>query len=443
MSSRIRFLLPLAAFCLAPSAHATDLAYVKCAVNQDRVWVYESLGSFDVETRLRCGAPVEILSRVKGFVKIRTESGVEGFVADGAFPDLPPLADDSDKPAAAAAQSLAAAAAQRQQAAKPAPVSVAANAPVPSPAMTPEPAKAAPISAAAVISVPTPAPAPAAEPRPAVVATAAPVAPAPMPVKATTPAKHAASAPASSAPAPAAKISTASAKTKSTPAATAKKSDRAFDSAPAAPLVHSAPAAPATPATASAKPSVETVSDSMRETATYVPATAMTDTKELEDSEDYPDTKPQNDSADPACRLFFAAYGIAPSQYKWFAEDRRKEYSQICPAPDVAHVDYVVLFTHDSDSYNYALPVPVHTDHNGFSDFSALTTVDTALMTASEVQKARYEFVWVFRVKRGEFDPARFSARRKPQFTTYVKGSRASARAIEDAFNFVQTQGDH
>jgi hypothetical protein len=440
MSSRIRFLLPLAAFCLAPSAHATDLAYVKCAVNQDRVWVYESLGSFDVETRLRCGAPVEILSRVKGFVKIRTESGVEGFVADGAFPDLPPLADDSDKPAAAAAQSLAAAAALRQQAAKPAPVSVAANAPVPSPATAPEPTTAAP--AVAVATAPTPAPA--VEPRP-VVAAAAPIAPTPGPtlVKATTSAKPAAIAPASSASAPTAKISTASAKTKPAPATTAKKSDRAFDSAPAGPLVHSAPAAPPAPASASAKPNVETVSDSMRDTATYVPATAMTDTKEMEDSDEYPDTKPQNDSADPACRIFFAAYGLAPSQYKWFAEDRRKEYSQICPAPDVAHVDYIVLFTHDSDSYNYALPVPVHTDHNGFSDFSALTTVDTALMTASEVQKARYEFVWVFRVKRGEFDPARFSARRKPQFTTYVKGSRASARAIEDAFNFVQTQGDH
>ena len=435
MSSRIRFLLPLAVFCLAPSAHATDLAYVKCAVNQDRVWVYESLGSFDVETRLRCGAPVEILSRVKGFVKIRTESGVEGFVADGAFPDLPPLADDSDKPAAAAAQSLAAAAAQRQPAAKPAPVPITANAPVPPPVITLEPAKIGPVVA--------PAPAPAAAPRPAMLATAAPSAPAPapMPAKATIPVKPTASA-ASSAPAQTARISTASAKTKPAPAATAKKSERAFDSAPAAPLVHGAPAAPATAAPASVKPSVETVSDSMRETATYVPAAAMTDTKE-EDSEDYPDTKPQNDSADPACRIFFAAYGLAPSQYKWFADDRRKEYSQICPAPDVAHVDYVVLFTHDSDSYNYALPVPVHTDHNGFSDFSALTTVDTALMTASEVQKARYEFVWVFRVKRGEFDPARFSARRKPQFTTYVKGSRASARAIEDAFNFVQTQSDH
>ena len=161
----------------------------------------------------------------------------------------------------------------------------------------------------------------------------------------------------------------------------------------------------------------------------------------VEESEDYPDTQVQNESADPACRVFFAAYGLSPSQYKWMAENRRKEFSGICPAPDLAHVDFVVLFTHDSDSYAYAMPQPVHTDHNGFSDFSPLTTVDTALVKASDVEKARYEFVWVFRMNRGAFDPAKFSARRRPQFTTYVKGSRASQRSIEDAFNFVETQG--
>ena len=159
------------------------------------------------------------------------------------------------------------------------------------------------------------------------------------------------------------------------------------------------------------------------------------------ESEDYPDTQVQNESADPSCRVFFAAYGLSPSQYKWMAENRRKEFSGICPAPDLAHVDYVVLFTHDSDSYTYAMPQPVHTDRNGFSDFSPLTTVDTALVKASDVEKARYEFVWVFRMTRGAFDPAKFSPRRRPQFTTYVKGSRASERSIEDAFNFVETQG--
>src|SRR5271154_519090 len=81
---------------------ASDIGAVKCAVNQDRVWVYESLNSFDVETKLKCGDAVEILDRVKGYVKIRTASGVEGYVPDATFPDLPALPDDSDKPASVA-----------------------------------------------------------------------------------------------------------------------------------------------------------------------------------------------------------------------------------------------------------------------------------------------------------------------------------------------------
>jgi hypothetical protein len=182
------------------------------------------------------------------------------------------------------------------------------------------------------------------------------------------------------------------------------------------------------------------VSTSRKDSAVIVPATAQP-VAPAEESEDYPDTQPQNESADPACRVYFAAYGLSPSQYKWMAESRRKEFSGICPAPDLARVDYVILFTHDSDSYTYAMPTPVHIDRNGFSDFSPLTTVDTALVSMSEVEKARYEFVWVFRMTRGAFDPTKFSARRRPQFTTYVKGSRAPSRALEDAFGFVQTQG--
>src|SRR5277367_3416859 len=80
-------------------ASGSDIGMVKCSPNSDRVWVYESLNSFDVETRLKCGEPVEILSRVKGYVKIRTASGVEGYVPDAVFPDLPALpSDDADRP---------------------------------------------------------------------------------------------------------------------------------------------------------------------------------------------------------------------------------------------------------------------------------------------------------------------------------------------------------
>jgi len=412
MNRPIRFLLPVAALWLASSARATDLAYVKCAVNQDRVWVYESLGSFDVETRLRCGAPVEILSRVRGYVKIRTESGVEGFIPDSALPDLPALPDEGEKPIASAA--LPASATRTRT-----PASSVVNTPA-QPLVTAttkpvdSPKAAAPTARAA---------------EPVTVSSASVSAAASIPVKATVP----------PAPTPSATVSV-SAKT-STSSAQAK---------PATAVVKKPEVVPGTPSPSSsahdkvttsnapvapARPSVEMVSTSSRDSgATTLPSAP------IEESDEYPDTQPENESADPACRVYFAAYGLAPSQYKWLAENRRKEFSGICPAPDVAHVDYVVLFTHDSDSYTFAMPTPVHTDRSGFSDFSPLTPVDTALVTASEVERAHYEFVWVFRVRRGAFDPAKFSARRRPQFTTTEKGSRAPSRAVEDAFNFVETQ---
>jgi len=436
--SRIRFLLPLAGLWLASPVFATDLAYVKCSANQDRVWVYDSLSSFDVEAKLKCGEPVEILHRLKGYVKIRTESGVEGYVPDSVFPDLPALPDDADKPAAASAAARSLAAAATKSALPPAPA-VAAAKPAPVPVAAAKPALAEPAApqTAAVMITPAAAPQPAAAPAPTVAAAAQPA-----PVKTSQSAKSAsAKSTTPSAPGHATtqtKVSTASAHTKAEPTV-AKKTNPApstsspdFDSAPAARLVHSAPVA-------SPKASVETVS-ARRDSSAVVGATAQP-VADAEESEDYPDTQVQNESADPSCRVFFAAYGLSPSQYKWMAENRRKEFSGICPAPDLAHVDYVVLFTHDSNSYTYAMPQPVHTDHNGFSDFSPLTTVDTALVKASDVEKARYEFVWVFRMTRGAFDPAKFSPRRRPQFTTYVKGSRASQRSIEDAFNFVETQG--
>jgi len=416
MNRPIRFLLPVAALWLASSARATDLAYVKCAVNQDRVWVYESLGSFDVEARLRCGAPVEILSRLRGYVKIRTESGVEGFVPDSALPDLPALPDQGEKP-------LASAAAQSSATRTSTPASAAST-----------PARSLASATAKPVDLPKPVAPVAVAPGPITVSSAPVSVARPIPAKAATPPAPTPSATASvSTKAP---VSSAQAK----PATAVTKKPEVVPSNPsAASSAHGAATPPNAPV-APAKPSVETVSASGRDSAAMVPATAAPSTP-IEESDEYPDTQPENESADPACHVYFAAYGLAPSQYKWLAENRRKEFSGICPAPDVAHVDYVVLFTHDSDSYTVAMPTPVHTDHNGFSDFSPLTPVDTALVAASEVERAHYEFVWVFRVTRGAFDPARFSPRRRPQFTTTVKGSRAPSRAVEDAFNFVETQG--
>jgi hypothetical protein len=224
---------------------------------------------------------------------------------------------------------------------------------------------------------------------------------------------------------------------KSTPATT--QTAKATVTAPA-----SQPSA-STPMVVSAKAAEVPVNAKMMDTSAKTVPSA--DIKIVEtaradaDLEDYPDAKPDNESADPECRVFFSAYGLAPAQYKWLVENRRKQHASICPAPDLARVDYVILFAHDSDTFNSAMPAPVHTDRNGFSDFSPLSTVDTALQSVSELDKARYEFVWVFHTRRGTFDPTKFSARRRPQFTTDAKGSHASGRAVEEAFHFIEGQG--
>jgi hypothetical protein len=391
----------------AAPASASDIGAVKCSVNQDRVWVYESLNSFDVETRLKCGETVEILSRVKGYVKIRTASGVEGYVPDAVFPDLPALPpDDTDKPVAR----------------------IAAR-PVASPAVS------APVAATVSVAV---ASKPAIPPANSVaVASSAPVAANVKPASAAANPPH--PRPMEKASAPTVVVEPAAPKKAPAKPATTTQSAKAT-------IITPLPQPPAPTATiVSAKATVPSVNAKMMETSADASKSAditiVEHNASSADLEDYPEAKPDNESADPACRIFFSAYGLAPAQYKWLVENRRKQYSGICPAPDLSRVDYVILFAHDSDTYTSAMPATVHTDRNGFSDFSPMTTVDTALQSLSELDKARYEFVWVFHTKRGTFDPTRFSARRRPQFTTDAKGSHASARAVEDAFHFIEGQG--
>jgi hypothetical protein len=415
-----RSFLIILSLALALPASASDIGAVKCAVNQDRVWVYESLNSFDVETRLKCGDTVEILSRVKGYVKIRTASGLEGYVPDAVFPDLPALPpDDADKPVRSVAVRPATSAAARPPAA---PMTVASTA-------TPS---APPIVAPTVAGSKAPA-------TPENSAVVAPSAPEAVNVKpALTAPPH--TQPRVKAAAPAAVVEPAAPKK-----SLAKPATSTTQTAKKTVTVPSPQPLASTAAVVPAKATVASTSAKMMDTsANASPARDISIAKPeaaSSDLEDYPDARPENESADPACRVFFSAYGLAPAQYKWLVENRRKQYADICPAPDLSRVDYVILFAHDSDTYNSAMPAPVHTDRNGFSDFSPMTTVDTALQSISELDKARYEFVWVFHTNRGTFDPARFSARRRPQFTTDAKGSHASARAAEDAFHFIEGQG--
>jgi hypothetical protein len=145
-----------------------------------------------------------------------------------------------------------------------------------------------------------------------------------------------------------------------------------------------------------------------------------------------------------SCTQYFSAYGLSANQYKWLAQNRHKAFPSVCPAPTPAQVDFVVIFTHDVPFYNVTMPNAVHTDHNGFSDWTPLTTVDTAVISASDADKSHHEYVWVFHTTRGAFDPSKFSARRRPLYSkteTNTLGSRGGFRTVMDALTFIEQNG--
>jgi hypothetical protein len=160
------------------------------------------------------------------------------------------------------------------------------------------------------------------------------------------------------------------------------------------------------------------------------------------ESEDYPERVIEDESASPSCEIYFSAYGLSPMQYKWMVENRRKKYPSICPASAPSKVDFVLILTHDVAFYNSTMPTTVRTDKNGFSDWNPMTRADDTVVSASELDKSKHEYVWVFQMKRGAFDPAKFSPRRRPQFTKAESnglGSHAAPRTIDDAFQFMQS----
>ena len=157
------------------------------------------------------------------------------------------------------------------------------------------------------------------------------------------------------------------------------------------------------------------------------------------DSDEISDSQPENLSADFACQNYFSAYGLTPNQTKWIAQNRKKLFSNVCPAPDPSKVDFVLIFTHDVDFFSATMPAPVHKS-NGFSDFTPMTMIDSALMSESDADKAHRQYVWIFQFAKGAFDPASFSPRRKYQYSkveTNSLGSKAGIKAVEDAFQFV------
>jgi hypothetical protein len=396
------------AICPALPAAPSGVAAVKCGANQDRVWVYDSLTSFEVEAKIPCGDTVEIVSRVKGYVKIRTASGVDGYVPENALPDLPPFEDQQ--------YDLGSHSARASESAADEPTSLgtiaAAYRAERLAAESPTAPQATNIAKEAVSSAPPKALAAVAPAQTASVEASAPRRPEP--------------------------FLAASARTQPVVRANVSVPPPARAAVPSAavavaPVASPDAANPPIPAPTDIPSAAAPADAAMREAAAKPIGTTP-------ESEDYPDTEPQDASTDPNCRVYFSAYGLGAEQYKWLSDTRQKQFSGICPAPNLQSVDFVILFTHDSDSYIAAMPTPVHTDGSGFSDFDPMTTVDSALMSPTEADKAHYELAWVFRVKRGGFDPAAFSLRRRPEYTTTSKGSHASTKAVEDAFDFIRQQ---
>ena len=403
----------------ALSAAAAPNGAVHCGANEERVWVYENLTSFDVGARLKCGDTVALLSVQKDYVKVRTATGYEGYVAAKA---LPPEEVAALAPPAAVAPAPAPVAA--------APVAVIPAAPVPqSTALAAKPAPAATQAAASALTA-------------APVIASSPVWIAPQPTAAAPTPIVAAIAPAVPAPAPA-----------RTPAPSLSATSAVARVAAARPSPKPAPA-PA-PAKDEATLVIEPVATSISITATAAPQPAMLKAADVRSSvilrpamgegprrsaafadeeEDLPEVEAPAKEDLSSCSVFFSAYGLTPDQLRWFAASRRKQFPGVCPAPSPSMVDYVVIFTHDNNFYTASMPEPVHTDKNGFSDWSPVTPVDDTLVPTADLDKSRHEYAWVFRFHRGSFDPANFSGKRKPQF---AKTDHGSAKAAADALQFM------
>jgi hypothetical protein len=461
MNSTVRLLGVFAGLCFAMPAMAGEGVALKCTGSQDRVWLYDSLVSFEVQAKLKCGDTVEILAREKGFVKVRTQSGAEGYVPDVSLPK--PVTEDArqEKPVAelslAEQARLARAARTAPTPSHAAPVAVAAT-PAndraagskiavarerPTESLQPVAASsnssnAGSVGAITVETSVTPANTPVASQPPAIATTHPGAGSADSSASKTSNQRNekaAASKAKAAQPAPVKPVRPVPAPPSSTSSAS--------NVAPTTPgngqrtAIVASNSATTTPRTVTA---VETNSITLRSEPVATTRTVAATTEP--ESEDYPERLIEDESANPSCQTYFSAYGLSPMQYKWIVENRRKKYPGICPASTPGKVDFVVILTHDVAFYNSTMPNPVHVDRNGFSDWNPMTRADDTVVSASELDKSKHEYVWVFQMKRGAFEPEKFSSRRRPQFTKAESNglsSHAAPRTVDDAFQFMQT----
>ena len=79
-------LLSAAALLLLPSsASAQGLGRVGCSSGEDYIYLYSSLATLDIRSKLECGQEVQILGRYDHFYYVRTEKGDTGYVPSGSL----------------------------------------------------------------------------------------------------------------------------------------------------------------------------------------------------------------------------------------------------------------------------------------------------------------------------------------------------------------------
>lgn len=428
---------------------------IKCAPNEERAWLYDSVTTLNVAAKLKCGENVEVVGQESGYVKVRTTSGMEGYLPANNLPKIPvpnapPTAAAPAQPEQPSLASLARAAAAARRAREAAAASTSTeSASVPAvsaPLSSAQPAVAANVASTAQPRIPTPVPASPAK------GAAAPATVTPVSSTTATPAApvvlsaHPAPATSSSSRTKskaAVKSSTTTVTTSAKPTPTNPPAPRPAPAANASAPIHTAVATPA-PRMPNAQPAQQAsgndiyVTSVVNASATPDSATVRTVASTSEDDDDSYLTRPVSDSDDPACQTYISGYGLSPGQFKWLADNRKKKYPSVCPAASPAMVDYVMIFTHDVDFFNYTMPTPVHTEAGGFSDWTPMLEFDTSVISHSDIDKSRHEYVWVFHVKRGSFDPAKFSPHRRFQYT---KVESKYAKTVEDALDFIQNQG--
>jgi hypothetical protein len=387
MKYTLRFSLFLAVCVTAsflPVTASANTSALKCNPAKDMIWVYDSLTTFDVGTKLSCTESVEVLDRVNGYAKVRTRNGVEGYIPESAFSNLPayhiqhdPTRDVGYVAKTAQAKEIAKVSASNGEF-----VTSEGNSPEAHSTALPAKSQSGGTKAPGNVSF---LPNEMAEMNPR--KTSAPV--------------------------------------KNSPPTDATMNPVTAPLAPsfAKSLDASSPEAP--------KPIVQPV---------MVTASIGHPGKAADEADEIPEYKLESASEDLSCRIYFSAYGLTANQLKWIAQNRKKAFPGVCPAPDVSRVNYVIIFTHDVGFFGGTLPDPVH-KLNGFSDFRPMTPVDNTLMSESDADRAHREYVWVFHVTDGGFNPEAFSPHRAFQFTkveTNSLGSKAGPKVVEDAFRFVE-----